>query len=167
MNPNQNIRVFYVMGVSGCGKSTVGKLLAQNLDIPFFDGDDYHPQTNVVKMKSGKALNDQDRHGWLIRLNQLATEHRAKGVVIACSALKKDYRKLLHKGIETTTKFVFLSGTFEEIMDRMQQRKDHFMPPTLLQSQFDTLEVPKEAITISIQNTPEAIVSSVLNRINK
>ncbi len=167
MNPYQSIRVFYVMGVSGCGKSTVGKLLAQTLGIPFFDGDDYHPQANVLKMKSGRALNDEDRQGWLVRLNQLAIAHQTKGAIIACSALKKDYRKLLHKGIETTTKFVFLSGTFEEIMDRMKQRKDHFMPPALLQSQFDTLEVPEDAITVSIQNTPEAIVSTVLSTINK
>ena len=153
--------IFYVMGVSGCGKSTIGKLLAEEFDIPFLDGDDYHPETNVKKMAAGNPLDDTDRKGWLERLNTLSLEHKDIGVVIACSALKKSYRKILRQQLFDQVHFVYLEGTFEEISERLSQRKNHFMPTGLLKSQFDTLEVPTNAITVSILDAPEEIVSKV------
>ncbi|MEL6917476.1 MAG: gluconokinase [Bacteroidota bacterium] len=157
--------IFFVMGVSGCGKSTIGTALAEALSIPFFDGDDYHPQANIDKMSAGHPLNDEDRYGWLVRLNELAAENLDKGAVIACSALKKTYRNLLKAGVEDKVKWVYLEGSFEEILKRHQDRKNHFMPTVLLQSQFDALEPPETAITISIQHTPEEIVSLIINQL--
>ena len=154
--------IFYVMGVSGCGKSTIGKLLANEFDIPFFDGDDYHPEVNVKKMAAGNPLNDDDRQGWLERLNALSVKHKNKGVVIACSALKESYREILRNQITSQVEFVYLEGTFEEISQRLQQRENHFMPAGLLQSQFDTLEIPLDAITVSITKTPPEIISKII-----
>lgn len=158
-----NKPIFIVMGVSGCGKSTIGKLLASELKIPFFDGDDYHPEANVKKMAAGSPLNDDDRAGWLERLNELSIENSTIGAVIACSALKKSYRVTLSKGLNEKVKFVYLKGTFEEISNRLKQRKNHFMPSGLLKSQFNALEVPSEAIVVSITNTPKEIVNLVMD----
>lgn len=155
--------VFIVMGVSGCGKSTIGKLLANELEVPFFDGDDYHPEVNVKKMASGNALNDNDREGWLKRLNSLATENSNLGAVIACSALKDSYRTILRQNLSKNIEFVYLQGTYEEISDRLAQRKNHFMPSGLLKSQFSTLEVPTDAISVSITKAPSEITAHVLN----
>lgn len=154
--------IFIIMGVSGCGKSTVGKLLAVEYKFPFFDGDDFHPEENVAKMSSGVPLNDSDREGWLKRLNSLAKEYKDSGAVIACSALKKVYRDILKDDLETQMEFVFLEGTKAQISRRLQERKDHFMPQGLLDSQFSTLEVPVNAITVSIQQTPLKIVSKII-----
>jgi len=159
--------IFIVMGVSGTGKTTIGKLLAENLDIPFFDGDDFHPKENIEKMASGRPLNDSDREGWLAKLNNLAIEHKEKGLVIACSALKKKYRTLLRSSIEESTEFIFLDASFEQIKKRMDKRKGHFMPPGLLQSQFDTLETPKKAIQVDVSQNPKEIVAQVLAQINR
>jgi carbohydrate kinase (thermoresistant glucokinase family) len=155
------------MGVSGSGKTTVGALLAKKLGFRFFDGDDYHSKRNIKKMASGQALTDADRREWLLRLNELACSHQNDGAVIVCSALKESYRRLLCQEIEEKCRFVLLSGTFEEIMDRMQKRVGHFMPPSLLRSQFATLESPKGAIVVSIKNTPEVIVSTILDQLGK
>ncbi|TXN35460.1 gluconokinase [Flagellimonas hymeniacidonis] len=157
--------VFVIMGVSGTGKSTIGKLLSDTLQIPFYDGDDFHPEANIKKMSDGKALNDDDRKGWLIRLNQLAKEHKLKGAVIACSALKQSYRDLLLSEMEGYLEFVYLEGSFELIKSRAENRDGHFMPLDLLQSQFDTLEPPLEAIIVSVANTPNEIVTSILNQL--
>ncbi|MDV7138623.1 gluconokinase [Maribacter sp. TH_r10] len=157
--------IYVVMGVSGCGKSTIGLLLAEKLGIPFFDGDDYHPEANVKKMKSGLALNDDDRKGWLEALNELAIEHKEKGAVIACSALKESYRSLLRKQLKKEMAFVYLQGSFSEIHARLQKRKGHYMPIELLKSQFETLEEPKDAITVSITHSPDRIVTEILKKI--
>ncbi|WP_446051724.1 gluconokinase [Zobellia laminariae] len=154
--------IIFVMGVSGSGKSTIGKLLAEELNLSFYDGDDYHPEANVKKMADGHPLDDDDRQGWLERLNLLAIEKSEDGAIIACSALKNKYRTILQNGIEEKLNFVYLQGTFEEIMGRLELRKNHFMPPELLHSQFNTLEVPEDAITISIMHTPEEIVSKII-----
>lgn len=159
-----NAPIFYVMGVSGCGKSTIGKLLAEEFNIPFFDGDDYHPDKNVQKMAAGNPLNDHDRQGWLQRLNALSKAHKQKGAVIACSALKQAYREILSQRMAKQVEFIYLKGTLEEISERLHQRKNHFMPPELLESQFNTLERPKNSITVSINNTPAKIVAEVLEK---
>lgn len=156
--------IFYVMGVSGCGKSTIGKLLAEALEISFFDGDDYHPEENVKKMAAGNALNDNDRQGWLKQLNTLTIDNKNKGAVIACSALKQSYREILSENIASQIEYIYLEGSFEDISKRLQQRKDHFMPAALLRSQFETLEIPDEAITVSIKKNPQEILVEILNQ---
>ncbi|MCG2461109.1 gluconokinase [Flavobacteriaceae bacterium F89] len=162
-----NKPVFYIMGVSGCGKTTVGKMLAKKLGIPFFDGDDFHPVSNIQKMKAGIPLNDADRHGWLLNLNALAKENSKKGVIIACSALKESYRRILDNGIEKEVVWVFLKGSFKTLHKRMENRKGHYMPPSLLKSQLDTLETPKHALIESITKTPETIVKEILDKYHK
>ena len=164
---NTSPHIIYVMGVSGVGKSTIGKLLADTLTLPFFDGDDYHPESNIAKMKEGHSLNDTDRHGWLQKLNEIAKKHSDSGAIIVCSALKEKYRTLLNNGLEDKVVWVYLEGSFDEIMDRLQKRKGHYMPSKLLKSQFDTLEVPENAITVPIHNTPENIVSEIINQLHK
>ncbi|MFC4096994.1 gluconokinase [Euzebyella saccharophila] len=161
----KNNPIIFVMGVSGSGKSTIGKLLAQKLNLDFFDGDDYHPKENVEKMAMGTPLTDDDRKGWLIRLNQLSHENKETGAVIACSALKHSYRKLLRDGLEEQMEFVFLKGSFELVSERLNARKGHFMPPELLRSQFEALEIPKAALTVSIEHSPEMIVDTILTKL--
>ena len=158
--------IIYVMGVSGSGKSTVGKLLAERLGYPFFDGDDYHPQANVDKMSRGEALNDGDRKGWLQILNEIAKQHRESGAIIVCSALKKKYRNELRSDLGEDCEFLYLKGSITAITERLSQRKGHFMPKELLQSQFDTLEEPLNSITLSILQSPEEIVNEFIKRIS-
>ena len=159
MDSNQ---VIYVMGVSGCGKSTIGKLLSEALHIPFFDGDDYHPESNILKMSNGKALNDKDRFGWLQTLNNLAKKQlKNNSCVIACSALKKNYRDILNDDIKSNSKWVFLYGSFEQISDRINTRKNHFMNSNMLKSQFDILEESQDAIKVDISLTPNSIVDVI------
>ncbi|MEO1011184.1 MAG: gluconokinase [Bacteroidota bacterium] len=159
--------IYVVMGVSGCGKSSVGKLLAQRLGVPFFDGDDFHSPENVKKMRAGNALNDSDREGWLDGLNLLAKRNLQSGAVIACSALKETYRSRLRREIGRSMRFVYLEGSFDIIWERLQKRKNHFMPVALLQSQFDALHPPKNAITVSINKSPETILSEILQYIDQ
>ena len=156
--------IFIVMGVSGCGKSTIGKLLAAAFKCSFFDGDDYHPKANVKKMSRGIPLNDRDREGWLKGLNVLAKQYCEKGVVIACSALKQTYRDNLMKEIEAQIEFVYLEGSKDQILRRLEDRKGHFMPPGLLDSQFSTLEIPNNAIAVSIQQAPDKMVQKIIDQ---
>lgn len=160
-------RVFFVMGVSGSGKSTIGKQLANTLSLPFFDGDDFHPQANITKMSEGLALDDQDRRPWLETLNSLAKEHAITGAVIVCSALKESYRNQLEKGISPEPLWIYLNGSFDVISERLRQRKGHFMPPALLSSQFDTLEAPEGAIEVSVNLTPDQIMKTILKELRK
>ncbi|MEP3837842.1 MAG: NADP-dependent phosphogluconate dehydrogenase [Algibacter sp.] len=163
MNSN---KVIFLMGVSGCGKSTIGQWLSKRLHIPFFDGDDFHPQSNIDKMSSGYPLNDKDRLGWLITLNELAkTELQKNSCVIVCSALKQSYRTLLSKGVEDQATWVHLAGSFKQILDRLNKRENHFMDSGLLQSQFDTLENPSNALEINIGLKPEEIVDKIIKEI--
>ena len=159
--------VFIIMGVSGTGKSTIGKLLAQTLAIPFFDGDDFHSQANIDKMASGQPLNDEDRYGWLSALNQLSIEHQEQGAVIACSALKSSYREILNQNMDNALQFIYLEGSFELVKSRMEKRKSHFMPVELLKSQFETLEPPENAIIVSIEHSPQALILQIMNKLEK
>lgn len=157
--------IFYIMGVSGCGKTTIGKLLSKELSIPFFDGDDYHSASNVAKMASGTPLTDADRLDWLKALNTLAKKEVGnKGAIIACSALKEYYRDLLCAGLEEAVVWVFLKGTFEQISKRLEKRSGHYMPSSLLKSQFSTLEIPEDAIAVSITPAPPTIVAQIIEQ---
>ena len=154
------------MGVSGSGKSTFGKLWAAERGIPFVDGDDFHPEANIQKMASGQALNDQDRQGWLEAIHQYVLPFaRTSGIVVACSALKNQYRTLLSRGLERQVVWVYLHGSFELILQRMQDRSEHFMPAALLQSQFDTLEIPKDAIILDIRESPTLLIHYLENQL--
>lgn len=154
------------MGVSGVGKSTIGILLSQELDIPFFDGDDYHSEYNIKKMSNGQPLNDDDRKGWLESLNELAKKQLKKSsCIIVCSALKQSYRNILSVGIEGKTKWIHLTGSFEQIYERVNNRTDHFMPLDLLKSQFDTLEHPKNALQVNVSLSPKSIVKTIKNEL--
>ena len=159
--------VFFIMGVSGCGKSTIGKLLAEALSVPFFDGDDFHPPQNVKKMAAGEPLDDDDRKDWLLTLNELAVKHSNSGAVIVCSALKASYREILSNTLKDKVTWILLKGTFEEIQERLNARKGHFMPASLLRSQFATLELPQKAITVSISPSPDTILRHIIACIEK
>lgn len=158
-------KVYVIMGVSGCGKSTVGQALAVRLGCPFYDGDDFHPAANVAKMAGGAPLNDEDRAPWLAVLHDLLARHVEKGetAVLACSALKKAYRDQLRAGQQDNVAFVYLQGSFDLIWQRMAARPNHYMKAAMLQSQFDTLEEPddKEAFRINISESINAIVETI------
>ncbi|WP_016956500.1 gluconokinase [Catenovulum agarivorans] len=154
--------IYVVMGVSGCGKSSVGELLSKALKIPFYDADDYHPKGNVDKMSSGIALTDDDRWPWLQKLNEeMKVWQAADGAVLACSALKQIYRECLAKNIESVVKFVYLQGDFDTLLSRLEGRKGHFMKSDLLKSQLATLEEPVDAIFVDINQPLEAIVQNI------
>ena len=160
--------VIILMGVSGCGKTTVGELLAKKLSLPFFDADDFHPVENVKKMQSGMPLNDDDRKPWLDELaRQIKKWNRNDGAVLACSALKEKYRQILRgNSNREDVQIVYLKGTKDLIAERLKQRSGHYMPPELLDSQFAELEEPDRAITVSINNNPENIAQKIINHLD-
>ena len=156
-------KVIFIMGVSGVGKSTIGYLLSEKLSIPFFDGDDYHPQANILKMSNSEPLTNEDRAPWLLRLNELAKKQiTTNSCIIGCSALKQVYRDVLSKDIEQQSIWVHLQGTFDQILERVGNRSDHFMPPDLLKSQFDTLQASTVSINIDIKLKPHEIVDLII-----
>jgi carbohydrate kinase (thermoresistant glucokinase family) len=166
MQANDEAFVLYIMGVSGSGKSTIGHALAQQTGIHFFDGDDFHPPENIDKMKAGHSLNDDDRYGWLAAIHGFVQErlNLNRSSIFACSALKRKYRIQLSKGVPPSQiKWIYLKGDYDTIFRRMQSRTDHFMPATLLQSQFDTLEVPENAIIVDINWSVEEIIQYILD----
>ncbi len=151
------------MGVSGCGKSTVGAALAEHLCVPFADADDLHPSTNISKMSAGHPLNDDDRRAWLDAVGQWLAEHSGGGVM-SCSALKRKYRDRLRAHCPTTV-FLHLSGSPDVIAARQSARKGHFMPTNLLQSQFDALEplgTDERGIVVDVTEPVDAIVGAFL-----
>lgn len=158
--------IYVVMGVSGSGKSTIGKMLAQELLIPFKDADDYHPSKNIEKMSQSIPLNDDDRKDWLLLLsnNMIDWQSHHPGVVLACSALKQQYRELLIQSSQLEIKFIYLKGSYQLIQKRLDQRKNHFMCKNLLKSQFDTLEEPKDAITVSLELNPRQQLKDILEK---
>ena len=149
------------MGVSGSGKSTVGRALAEKLGWSFFDADNFHPAANVAKMATGEALDDEDRGPWLVGLHTLmkTTLQANQSAVLACSALKQSYRATL-RGNLNEVRFLYLEGSFELIKERLQERAGHFMKADLLKSQFDTLQESRDAIRISIDQDVNAIVET-------
>jgi carbohydrate kinase (thermoresistant glucokinase family) len=154
-----------VMGVSGCGKSTVGRALAEALGAPFVEGDELHPPENVARMAAGVPLTDADRAGWLDDIGRvLATAGAAGGVVVSCSALKRAYRDRL-RAAAPGVRFAHLHGPREVLQARLAQRRGHYMPASLLQSQLEALQPPGEdegALAADIALAPEAIVGSLL-----
>jgi len=157
--------IVVVWGVSGCGKSTIGEMLALQLGWVFFDADDYHPAANISKMSQGIPLNDDDRWPWLDALNNLLNQQcqAGKNVVLACSALRQSYRDRLQ--IDDQTKFVQLSGSFELIEARLKQRQHEFMDSNLLTSQFDTLESDPKGLALDIEQSPECICQHICGRL--
>lgn len=163
-------RIYVVMGVSGSGKSVVGALLARALGLPFVEGDEYHPVENVARMSAGIPLTDDDRQGWLRTL--AGRIHEAKtagtGLVLACSALRRSYRDVLRSqsGVHDL-QFVFLRGGRGLIGERLADRRGHYMPVSLLDSQFHTLEEPtpdEEAWVCDIAQSPQEIVAALAVR---
>jgi carbohydrate kinase (thermoresistant glucokinase family) len=161
--------VYVVMGVSGCGKSTIASELARRLNLPFHDADDYHPQSNIDKMRSGVPLEDGDREPWLkIISEEIAGWNRSGGAVLACSALKEKYRAILRgENPPQDLIFICLAGAKETILRRMKAREGHFMPPDLLDSQFAALEEPREGITVSIDQEPELICKEIMEKLRR
>jgi gluconokinase len=156
-------RVTVVMGVSGSGKTTVGKQLAARLGMPFYDGDDFHSAANIAKMASGTPLTDADRHDWLATLaTNIAQWQAAGGAVLACSALKEAYRQTLQHLAPQPLQWVFLDGSRELLHSRLQRRHGHYMGVGLLDSQLATLEKPTYGLCLSIENTPDQLVDQIV-----
>jgi gluconokinase len=158
-------RVIVVMGVSGTGKSTIGRALAETLDLPFVEGDDLHPESNVAKMAAGIPLTDADRAPWL----DLIAAELDRPVVVACSALKRSYRDRLRAAAPDLV-LVYLHGAPELLASRMGQRDGHFMPTVLLESQLATLEEPaadEVAIPADVKLRPDEIVELVTDRLRR
>jgi gluconokinase len=163
--------IIVVMGVSGVGKTTVGKQLAETLGARFLEGDDFHPKANIEKMSHGEPLTDADRKPWLERLAGELAVSRAKGesVVLTCSALRRRYRDILRAGHEDVD-FVFLDADQAVIQKRIDARKGHFMPPSLLDSQFAALERPgtdERVVRGNATQPPDAIVAAVLQQLHQ
>jgi gluconokinase len=156
--------VVLVMGVSGAGKTTIGRLLAERLGVPFIEGDDYHPAANVAKMASGVPLEDEDRWPWLDALNTLL--RREKRAVLACSALKAAYRARLLEGIDGA-RIVHLHGDPSLIAERLKARKHRYMPASLLDSQLAILEAPRQAIACDISHEPESCVERIVHHLHQ
>jgi len=154
--------IVVLMGVSGAGKTTIGKRLARRLAWPFIDADDYHPSANVAKMAAGVALTDEDRWPWLDALNRRLREER--DAIVACSALKHSYRERLLAGI-AGARVVFLHGSRALIARRLAERKHRYMPASLLDSQLATLEPPAHAIAVDVAGEPDACVEAIATAI--
>ena len=160
-------KIIIILGVSGSGKSTLGIAISKALSIPFIEGDDYHTKSNIKKMKNAIPLTDKDREPWLFSLSKELSNHKINGAVLACSALKISYRKLLsHFLLKKSILWVYLDCNLKELKKRMVQR-DHFMPINLLQSQLNTLEKPKDALYLKSSLSVIEMVERVKIEINE
>jgi gluconokinase len=160
--------ILIVFGVSGAGKTTIGKLLAEQLGWRFYEGDDFHPPANIEKMRSGRPLTDEDRSPWLERLREQLTRSVAakENAVLACSALKRAYRERLR--VSDDVRYVFLHGDYPLIENQLRRRGGHFMNPDLLRSQFTDLEEPEadeDALTIELGRTPHELVEEIKTKL--
>jgi gluconokinase len=153
---------FLIMGVSGSGKTTLGKALAQRLGWDFFDADDFHPPENIAKMSAGIPLNDSDRVPWLAALHNLlsTTLKSNRHPVLACSALKKQYRAQLLDGMDGIA-LIYLKGSYDLIWARMSAREEHYMKPEMLRSQFEALEEPTNALALDVSISPEDMIDRI------
>ena len=161
--------LYVVMGVAASGKSTIGARLARALDVPFIDGDDLHPAANVERMAAGIPLTDEDRRPWLhaIAARLRDAKRVGQGLVVACSALRRTYRDLLRTAGDAAVRFVYLKGNRTLLAERMTQRRGHYMPAALLDSQLAALEEPapdEGAWVCDIGATPDAIVAELVAR---
>ncbi|MCC8246820.1 gluconokinase [Saccharothrix luteola] len=159
-----------VMGVSGSGKSTVARMLADRLGRPMAEADEFHPAANIGKMSAGTPLTDADRAPWLAAIRDWITERAAAGesTVVTCSALKRAYRDVL-RGADARVRFLHLHGTADVIGERMSHRSGHFMPPSLLRSQFDALEpltADEDGVAVDVARTPELILEDAVTRLD-
>jgi gluconokinase len=161
--------LYVIMGVSGSGKTLIGAMLARVLDVEFVEGDDLHPPDNVQRMAAGIPLTDENRRGWLTRIaERLRDAKRAGlGLVVSCSALKRIYRDLLRSAGASDVRFVYLAGSRQLLAERLANRRGHFMPASLLESQLAILEEPspdEHAWVCDIRKTPDAIVADLVQR---
>jgi gluconokinase len=161
-------RFFIVMGVSGCGKTSVGKALAGHLGWDFYDADDFHPPENISKMAKGIPLDDSDRAPWLAALHDLISSSLKtnRPGVLACSALKGRYRQQLLDGNDGV-QIVYLKGSYDLIWSRMEKRTGHYMKPDMLKSQFDALEEPTNALWVDMSMSVDDIVQEILKNVEK
>ena len=162
-------RLIIVMGVSSCGKSSVASALAENYDATFLDADDYHPASNIEKMSRGDALNDEDRWPWLQHFASTMAEQSGQAIG-ACSALKRIYREKLTEAAGEPLLFIHLQGSRDLLEQRIAARENHFMPPSLLQSQLATLEIPdpdEHAITIDITGSKAQVIQLILKALHQ
>lgn len=157
--------VIVVMGVSGCGKTTISKKLSEQLQLPYYDADDFHPKSNINKMTNKQALNDEDRWPWLQILSDNITDWSVnEGAVLACSALKESYRILLSSTYKSII-WVYLSGNKSLIKKRIEKRSGHYMSSDLLDAQFKDLEIPDYGIHVDITKSPEHIINTIVSKI--
>ncbi|MDA3956815.1 gluconokinase [Oceanispirochaeta sp.] len=158
--------ILLIMGVSGCGKTTLGEKTAEGLKIDYFEADKFHPSANIEKMASGIPLNDADRWPWLALIREKAAEYQAAGksAVITCSALKESYRQYLGEGLTSPLEWVYLKGSFEVIESRMSSRKGHYFKAEMLKSQFADLEEPEYGLILNIEDPLEEKVQILLDR---
>lgn len=154
------------MGVSGSGKTTIGRLLAARLAWPFHDADDFHSTPNVARMQAGRPLTDEDRQQWLADLRKVIADHLAKNesAVLACSALRAAYRRVLDHS-DDRIHWVYLHGDFATIQQRISDRSDHYMPASLLESQFATLEEPADALKVPVSASPQNVVTTIVRKL--
>jgi len=154
---------FLIMGVSGSGKTTVGKALAQKLEWDFFDADDFHPAENITKMASGIPLSESDRAPWLASLHNLLSSilKSNRHPVLACSALKEEYRAELLDGMDGI-EVIYLKGNYDLISSRMSARENHYMRPEMLRSQFATLEEPQNALVLDVSASVEELIDKIV-----
>lgn len=162
MGTIERCKVLVLMGVTGSGKTVIGRMLARDLGWEFLDGDDFHPTANIAKMAAGIPLTDEDRFPWLKMLGDEIFKHikNGKNTIVACSALRSVYRDVLSGG-KSEIRFIYLKGTKKLLLQRLKNRVHSFMPSTLLDSQLEILEEPKNAIIIEISPTPKVIVEEI------